>query len=281
MKERSLIASLVASIAVLAVSGCGGSSHDDDSAPDPYSGSSGGYSGSYAGGTTGSVSSSCAKQTLDGLITDSGTRSISTNITEENFPIVCPIAAASDMRIFSEYDLGGTVLTPTVYEAAINRLGYRAATIAELLVWAKEAWDGSGYIAALGSKWLAADGTYITYLNTSGGTRLLEMWGVSPTVTWKAGWTFLAVRGSTGSSGTTGNGGTTGNSGTTGKGGTTGSSTKPTPTMNCKEFSSPGCSTYSSTTFGSICINAGCHFDLGDCESHGDFSDPTCECTCY
>ena len=56
MKERRLITSLIAAIAVVAVSGCGGSSSDDNSAPDPYSGSSGGYSGSYTGGTTGSVS---------------------------------------------------------------------------------------------------------------------------------------------------------------------------------------------------------------------------------
>jgi hypothetical protein len=55
MKARSSIASLVASIAVAAASGCGGSG-DDNSVSDPYSGSSGGHSGSYAGGATGSVS---------------------------------------------------------------------------------------------------------------------------------------------------------------------------------------------------------------------------------
>ena len=77
-------------------------------------------------------------------------------------------------------------------------------------------------------------------------------------------------------SGTSGTGGSTKTGGNTGTGGKTS-----TPAATCKKYSSPGCSTFSANTFGSICIEAGCHFNLGSCVSHGDFSDSTCECACY
>jgi Protein of unknown function (DUF1566) len=86
------------------------------------------------------------------------------------------------------------------------------------------------------------------------------------------------VRGTFVGSGT--NGIVGGDSGGSGTGGSGGGKTIPTPTVDCGEFSMPGCSTYTATSLGSICTNAGCHFSLGTCTSPDDFSDPSCECTC-
>jgi len=237
--------------------------------------------GSNPGNASDPGSALCASLTLDGLIKAAGIGpdNVGSDITKEHFPIVCPVADVSAMRTFSPNDLGADYRVTSEFEAAISRLGYRSATIAELLIWAKETWDDTGDPVALGSSWVMGN-RLAPSIYIGGGQRWLELAWAYPDAVWSTHDRFLVV-GSTGSVGTTGsNGGISGNSGTTGSGGTSGGSTKPAPTVNCEEFSSPGCSTYSSTTFGSICINAGCHFDLGDCVSHGDFSDSTCECTC-
>jgi len=86
--------------------------------------------------------------------------------------------------------------------------------------------------------------------------------------------------GGTGASGGKGGIGGTGVSG--GKGGTGGIII---PSVDCGEFSSPDCEVgVFSISAGSTCIQqAGCHFDLGSCTTHGDgFSSyQTCECRCY
>ena len=192
-------------ITALGLTACDGS--DPGSTSDPgnvsVSGSAskpGSTSDPLRGRDPGSLSDpgSASCPSLNSLITAAGIsfNNADPNITEENFPLVCPMADVSDMRIFSEYDLGGTELFTAEYEAAISRQGYRPATLTEMLVWAKEVWDGSGTIVALGSSWSCLDdcGCRVPYLYVDGSERELYIPWNNPAHRWQAASRFLAVR---------------------------------------------------------------------------------------
>jgi hypothetical protein len=128
-------------------------------------------------------STPCASLTLDGLINAAGVslRDLPITNIEEYFPIVCPIADVSAMRTFGLEDLGGPNLTFAEYDATLDRLvGYRRATLAELLVWAKEAWDGSGDILGCNSSRMVSDDgirliPLIVGIGGEGGQRVLAV----------------------------------------------------------------------------------------------------------
>ncbi|MEK7546137.1 MAG: hypothetical protein AAB554_03625 [Patescibacteria group bacterium] len=117
-------------------------------------------------------------------------------ITEANFPLTgSPVADVADMLTVSQKDLGGQNMTTTQIEVAIDRQGFRPATLAEQLVYAKEKWNGKDWIAALGSSQVFHDGSRcFTYLcGGAGGRGLCLDWG-DPAPRWLDVGLCLVVR---------------------------------------------------------------------------------------
>lgn len=79
---------------------------------------------------------------------------ISPNINDRNFPDIGAPASISDMVLLDEKDLQG----PYGLEDGINRKGFRPATLADLLVYAKARWNATDLVVALGSSWVGPGG---------------------------------------------------------------------------------------------------------------------------
>ncbi|MEK7546087.1 MAG: hypothetical protein AAB554_03345 [Patescibacteria group bacterium] len=124
------------------------------------------------------------------------TRPPNPDINERNFPLTgSPVADVADMLTVSQKDLGGQNMTTSEIEAAIDRKGFRPATLAEQLVYAKEKWNGKDWIAALGSSWVGPGGFRgVPYLFEGDGGRLLLLYWGSPECRWLGVGLFLVVR---------------------------------------------------------------------------------------
>jgi hypothetical protein len=135
-------------------------------------------------------------QTLAALIKAAGfrRRNVNPDITEEHFPLVGPVADVSVMRALSQEELGGNGLTTVEYEAAIDHLGYRPATLAEQLAWAKETWNGRDTVVALGSSWSSLVHRNVPCLYAVGGQRQLRLYFDDPGDRWLGDYRFLVVR---------------------------------------------------------------------------------------
>ncbi len=133
--------------------------------------------------------------TLAEMIADCKFHYVNTDITEANFPFAGPVADVSDMLTVSQKDLGGKNMTTAEIEAAIDRKGYRRATLAELLAWAVAKWNGKDLVVALGSSWVNPDGLrLVPYLYGGGDGRRLNLgWG-HPENRWCEDDLFLVVR---------------------------------------------------------------------------------------
>ncbi|MEK7545980.1 MAG: hypothetical protein AAB554_02780 [Patescibacteria group bacterium] len=119
-------------------------------------------------------------------------------ITEANFPLTgSPVADVADMLTVSQKDLGGQNMTTTQIEVAIDRQGFRPATLAEQLAYAKAKWNGKDWVFALGSSWVGPDGhrrVPYPYLCEGADGRWLNLYWDDPEYRWYDGYLFLVVR---------------------------------------------------------------------------------------
>jgi hypothetical protein len=134
-------------------------------------------------------------QSLAAMIAACQFRYFNSNITEANFPITGPVADVADMLTFSQKDLGGQNMTTAQIEAAIDQKGYRPATLAEQLAYAKAKWNGKDWVVALGSSWVGPDGDRsVPYLYGDGDGRKLHLYWFNPEDRWREDYLFLVVR---------------------------------------------------------------------------------------
>ena len=117
------------------------------------------------------------------------------DINERNFPLSGPAADVSDILTVSQKDLGGKDMTTAEIEGDSDRKGYRQATLAEQLAYAKAKWNGKDWVVALGSSWVNPDGGRdVPFLYEVGGGRRLHLhWG-DPEDRWNEDCLFLVVR---------------------------------------------------------------------------------------
>ncbi len=134
-------------------------------------------------------------QSLAAMIADGKFRYFNPNITEANFPLAGPIAGVADMLTLTQKDLAGQNMTTAQIEAAIDRKGYRPATLAEKLAYAKEKWNGRDLVVALGSSWVFPDGLRgVPCLYEDGVGRELNLHWDNPERRWDEDYLFLVVR---------------------------------------------------------------------------------------
>lgn len=132
---------------------------------------------------------------LAGMIAECKFRYANPDINERNFPLTGSVADVSDMLTVSQKDLGGKDMTTAEIETAIDRKGYRSATLAEQLAYAKAKWNGKDWVVALGSSWVGPGGRrFVPFLfEDDDGRELGLRWG-SPGYRWSGGCLFLVVR---------------------------------------------------------------------------------------
>jgi hypothetical protein len=148
----------------------------------------------------------CARlMTLDESIAACNFRYVDHEINARNFPSAAGSSAdVSDMLTVSQADLGVGDMTTAEIESAIGRKGWRPATLAELLAYAKSKWNGTDTIA-LGSSWVdSRGGRYVPYLYevVDDGTyvfkvdvgRKLNLCRSNPGDRWRKHDRFLVVR---------------------------------------------------------------------------------------
>lgn len=70
-------------------------------------------------------------------------------ITEQHFLSAGPPADIGEILVFRQADFGGRYMTDAQFEATTEKWGLRSATVAELLVYGKERWNGRDRVAAL------------------------------------------------------------------------------------------------------------------------------------
>jgi hypothetical protein len=134
-------------------------------------------------------------QSLAAMIAACQFRHVNLNITEANFPITGPVADVADMLTVSQKDLDGQNMTTSEIEAAIGRKGYRPATLAEQLAYAKAKWNGRDLVVALGSSWVPpVSRRSVPYLCGDGAGRELHLLWVNPEGRWFEVYLFLVVR---------------------------------------------------------------------------------------
>ena len=124
-------------------------------------------------------------------------RYVNPNITEANFPITGPVADVADMLTltFTQKDLGGQNMNTTEIEAVIDQMGYRPATLAEQLAYAKAKWNGQDPVVALGSSWVDPGGArQVPCLYGDGDGRKLGLDWDDPRLRWREDDLFLVVR---------------------------------------------------------------------------------------
>jgi hypothetical protein len=120
---------------------------------------------------------------------------VNPEITEQRFSLVGPVANVSAMVALSQEDLGCVEQTTAEYEAKIDSLGYRSATLAELLTWAEETWNRDDSVVALGSLGLdQCEALVVPYLCAGGDRRLRQHWGHSQACWYGDNFHFLVVR---------------------------------------------------------------------------------------
>ncbi len=117
--------------------------------------------------------------------------SVDPSITEENFPVIGLVADVSKMFLVSLEDLGGCDTHTDEIGAAIDRLGFRSATLAEQLVWASVKWNGIDLVAALGSSWINGACLAVPYLSRD--RKLCVCW-TGTGIRWRELFWFLVVR---------------------------------------------------------------------------------------
>lgn len=116
-------------------------------------------------------------------------------ITEANFPLGVPVADVADMLTLTQKDLGGNGMATGAYEHAIKRKGYRPATLAEQLAYARAKWNGRDRVAALGSSWVSPDGIRnFPYLFEDALGRKLTLYWDGHGIHWNKDCLFLVVR---------------------------------------------------------------------------------------
>ena len=131
---------------------------------------------------------------LQSMIRACGFVYVDPDITEEHFPVTGPSAAVAKMFLASQKDLGGTNMRTDEIEAAIDRLGFRSATLAEQLVWAPESWNGTDLVVALGSSFARGASRLVPCLSRAHGSRSLDLRWADPYGRWFEGYRFLVVR---------------------------------------------------------------------------------------
>jgi|CXWL01.1.fsa_nt_gi hypothetical protein len=82
------------------------------------------------------------------------------DINERNFPPTGPVADVADMHTVTLSDIGLRRATVTKVRAAIDHLGYRHATLVELLAWTLSMWDGKSTVCASGSIYVDRHGRH-------------------------------------------------------------------------------------------------------------------------
>lgn len=123
---------------------------------------------------------------------------VTANFPEANSPITGPVANVADMLTVTLEDLGAQKMTTAEVETAITQKGYRSATLAELLAYAKATWNGKDSILALGSSWMDRVGDrHIMFLHKDDKGRALYCYSIPPTeieCPWQGDSPFLVVR---------------------------------------------------------------------------------------
>lgn len=141
------------------------------------------------------IVSAKSARSLAKMIAECRFRYVSSDITEERFPLTGEVADVSAMLTVTQEDMGGSNMTDAEFEAACDRQGCRQATIAEQLAYAKAKWNGRDTVAALGSSWVGPDGgRLVPCLCEHGGERRLILYWVSPGGRWGVLVLFLVVR---------------------------------------------------------------------------------------
>ncbi len=136
-----------------------------------------------------------ATVTLANEISAAGFTDVNSNIiNEQNFPTAGPAAPVSDMTALSDTDLGGSDMTTSEIESAIERMGYRSATLIDLLAYAKAKWNGKDWIVALGSPWMYSEGSDMPSIYGEADKRVLSVYLATPDSRWGPDTLFLVVR---------------------------------------------------------------------------------------
>jgi hypothetical protein len=130
------------------------------------------------------------------MITECQFRRVDDNIIEVNFPLTSgPVADAENMLTLTPKGLSGQDMTTAEIEVAIDQKGYRCATIAEQLAYAKAKWNGKDLVVALGSSWMDPDGRrFVPCLCEGGAGRELYLNWAYPEHRWRRDVLFLVVR---------------------------------------------------------------------------------------
>jgi len=114
------------------------------------------------------------------------------NITEENFPVLPEDGVEFSKKEFKLYDFVKTISSKNSIEA-MERDGFRPATVREQLQWAKDHWNRRDWVVALGQTWLDSDGDLrvSVLLRDDGKCGLfLDLFQFG----WYSSYRFLAVR---------------------------------------------------------------------------------------
>ncbi|MFA6603911.1 MAG: hypothetical protein WCT10_03670 [Patescibacteria group bacterium] len=95
---------------------------------------------------------------FDQMIEDCKFVDVDHDINEQNFPLAGPVVDVSDMLLVSQKDFGSQGKTFAQIKTFIDSEGYRCATLAELIDYAKAKWDDKDAVIALGSFWVDQHG---------------------------------------------------------------------------------------------------------------------------
>ena len=131
---------------------------------------------------------------LKSMIRACGFIYVNPDITEEHCPMTGPSAAITEMRLVSQKDLGVDSARTDEIEAAIDRFGFRSATLAEQLVWAPVCWNGTDLVVVLGSSWVDGARRGVPYLYADHDGRKLGLHWSGPGYRWYEHYWFLVVR---------------------------------------------------------------------------------------
>ena len=122
-------------------------------------------------------------KSLKKLIEEGNFASVSYQITSRHYPMVRKVADIEDMSLMSLYDLGGKDITQKEVDKAIKNKGYRHATIVELLIYAKDKWNGKNTILAFGAPWMQGTHQNVPYIFTYHAGRGLDLSWTGPDYT--------------------------------------------------------------------------------------------------
>jgi hypothetical protein len=129
------------------------------------------------------------------LISDCKLHHVDPDINVRNLKLAAPFTDAPDMTTVSQKELSKLQMSTAEILAAVSQIGFRPATLVELLIYGKTTWDRQDSIVALGTHWMKHAGQkkvpYL-FLGGNGPKLILRFYGEVDRWHWDD--LFLVVR---------------------------------------------------------------------------------------